>query len=526
MSKGTNAAKINLHSALGYRKFSNPVILLALILLLGIALRLYNLGVESYWIDEMSTVIEGQQSIEQLLTSGRFDQPPAYYLPFHFWIQIFGAHELSTRSFSALVGVGSIVLVYIIGRELFNESTGLLSALFMAVSEYQIYYSQVARFYSFFEMATLLSFLSFILVLRNKGLRYFAFYVLANLLLLYSHTYGIFVIAAQNIFIVLYVRKYGHMIVHWLISQVIILLAFIPYFYPLLFSEGSVEGTVHSNAGDLPLPSIVDILRSVYRFIFTARRERSWEEILASYAVAGVFLLVGFSLFTIWQKGRNLKIGAREVFAFSRERPGKLDETILVCCWLLGPIMLPFLLSFIVIPLFKDNYMISAAPAFYLLLAVGVLGIRKVMPLIVSLGMLAIMILPNLGYYYGADIHEQWSEAAAFVDKNDEPGDVIVFAPNMGIGIQEKAFYWYYQGSLQSCGLSNQLVDPVSISDALLECVAGHPHFWVIIPDYPEVGADDRFRSFFSSSEHMLLQKVMEEQFLGVSVYLFELMER
>jgi len=521
MSQGTDV--VNLNGVLGYRKYLKSGILLALIILLGIGLRLYGLGTESYWIDEMSTVIEGQQTVRQLLTSGRFDQPPSYYLPFHLWIQIFGAGELSTRSFSVLTGVCSVVLIFVIGRELFGENVGLLGALFMAVSEYQIYYSQTARFYSFFEMATLLSFFAFILVIRKKGMRYLAFYVFVSLLLLYGHTYGIFILAAQSIFIFLYWRKYRHLIVRWLISQSIILVAFLPYFYPLLFAEGSIEDTVHSNAGDLPLPSIADILRSLYRFIFTARRERSWEEIFSGYAIAGVFLVVGVLLFTIWQRGRNVIVEARGTLSYFGE---KQYEIVLVCCWLLGPIMLPFILSFIVMPLFKDNYMISAAPAFYLLLAVAVFGIRSVVPLIVSLGTLGIMILPNLGYYYNTYIQEQWREAAAFVNKSEGVDEVILFAPNMGIGIQEKSFNWYYRGNLKSCGLSGQLVSPDSITERVMQCVSGHRRFWVVIPDYPNVTSDDRFKSFFLDSNHMPLQKVAEEQFVGVSVYLFELVER
>ena len=159
----------DLQNKTGAQKDINSAVLLGIIVSLGIVLRFYDLGTESYWIDEMSTVIEGQQNILQVITSGRLDQPPAYYLPFHLWLQIFGTTEVSTRSFSALIGVGSIVLIYLIGRELFDRKVGLLAAFLMAISEFQIYYSQQARFYSFFEFTALLSFLFFILALKVKG---------------------------------------------------------------------------------------------------------------------------------------------------------------------------------------------------------------------------------------------------------------------------------------------------------------------------------------------------------------------
>ena len=161
MSSESSYSNKDLQITLGFLRFNRSTFFLGLILLLGIALRVYDLGNESYWIDEMSTVLEGQQSVPEILFSGRLDQPPAYYLPFHFWIQIFGTNEVGTRSFAVLTGIGAIGLLYMIGQRLFGKEVGLLSAFLMTIAEFQIYHSQSARFYSFFEFMTLLSFLLF-----------------------------------------------------------------------------------------------------------------------------------------------------------------------------------------------------------------------------------------------------------------------------------------------------------------------------------------------------------------------------
>ena len=157
MSKESIHLKKVLRNGSGFKRYLTPAVLLGLILLMGTALRFYDLGTESYWIDEMGTLVEAQQSIPQMLSSGRLDQPPAYFLPFHFWVQFFGTSEVSTRSFSVLTGIGSIVLIYLVGKELFGETVGLLSSFLMAVTEFQLFYSQETRFYSFFEFMTLLS---------------------------------------------------------------------------------------------------------------------------------------------------------------------------------------------------------------------------------------------------------------------------------------------------------------------------------------------------------------------------------
>jgi len=503
------------------QKHSKPTMILVLILLLGTILRFYDLGAESYWIDEMSTVIEGQQSIQQILESGRIDQPPAYYLPYHLWLRTFGTSEVSTRFFSVLFGIGSILLIYLVGRELFGPTVGLIGSFLLSISEYQIYYSQVSRFYSLFELATLLSLLFFILALKRNKILFFALYLLSSILMVYSHTYGVFVLSAQGLYILFSIKKLRTRVVAFLICQVLVLIAFVPYLLPLLSHEGNLEQTVLSNAGNLPVPTIYDVLRSLYHFIFSARRDRTWDGIIINYAVAGIFFIVCTLIYIIKRGKGNWIAAGKEVIPNLQDIPDLKDKLLLAFCWLLCPLLLPFILSFIVMPLYKDYYMISAAPAFYLLLAFAILSIRKLVPLFVTLGALAIMIVPGLGYYYATDIHEQWREAAAYVEENSSQNELIVFAPDTGIGIQKQSFYWYYQNSLPSCSLSSELIEPMDISTALSQCTSGYDHYWVIIPDYETVSYDDRYRSFFKSTDHsgMILK---EKQFVGLLVYLFE----
>jgi uncharacterized membrane protein len=259
----------------GIKRLLTPAILLGLILLIGSILRLYDIGGESYWIDETFNLIEGQQSIHQLLTSGRLDQPPAYFIPFHYWEQAFGTSEVSTRSFSALAGIISIIIVYLIGQELFNKPIGLLSAFLIAISEFQIQYSQYAHFYSYFEMMSLLSILFFILALKSKKIIHFALYTIASILMLYSHTFGVFIIAAQDLFFILQLKRYRGFIVPWLICQALVLLAYLPYFLILTLGQGSVAGAVVATNGTILSTSLSEPLRSVYLFIFSPRRDRS-----------------------------------------------------------------------------------------------------------------------------------------------------------------------------------------------------------------------------------------------------------
>ena len=100
--------------------------------------------------------------------------------------------------------------------------------------------------------------------------------------------------------------------------------------------------------------------------------------------------------------------------------------------------------------MYEEHYTISAAPAFYLLLAFMLIQLRKLVPLIISLGVLLIMIVPGLGNYYTNGINEQWREAALYRAGKLETDEVLFLLRIWVIGIQQKSFYWYYHGNLPS----------------------------------------------------------------------------
>jgi mannosyltransferase len=511
-----------------YSAISSPFIL-GLILLLAAGLRLYNLGKRSYWIDEIASLFEGRQTIQQVFASGRLDQPPGFYLFYHLWLQAFGSSEFATRLFSTLAGLGSIVLIYLIGRNLFGKGIGLLSALLMAVSVFQIQYSQEARFYSFYEFATLLSFLFFILALKSGKLIHLVFYGLATILMVSSQAYGIFVLAAQYLFFILRLNKYKEKWVTWAICQVLILIALVPYFYPFLypfiFSNSGTGNSFTSEVGNLSRPSIMSPFRTIYQFIMPARMDQSWITVFAGYTIGGLFLLMGVWIYAHRQGESNWTAGLDAFFTNLKRMPTQTnaDNFILLACWLLCPIIIIFVLSLIVAPVYLDRYMIGSAPALYLLLAFVLFSIRNVIPLVVSLGTLMIALIPGTRYYYITDFNEQWRQAAAYVAENSRPNDSLVFVPNWGAQVQQKSFDWYYHGvPLPGCGIGNKdsFIDPSEYSTAIMQCTAGTDRFWIIRSDRSDELT--QFGEYLLTPSQSGLTLIKEEEFVGITVDLFE----
>ena len=103
-------------------------ILLLIILLLALALRGYRLDGQSLWADEGNSAALAGRSLVQIAHDSAHDiHPPLYYWLLHGWTRIFGSSEIGLRSLSAALGVLLVWLIYLIGRRLHGQATGLLA---------------------------------------------------------------------------------------------------------------------------------------------------------------------------------------------------------------------------------------------------------------------------------------------------------------------------------------------------------------------------------------------------------------
>ncbi len=128
--------------------------------LIGFFLRFYNLGWNSLWLDEASTLGFARQSLTGIWesTAGGEFNPPLFYWLEHGML-FFGESEFVLRLLPALLGVLTIPVVYLIGKEFRDQNVGIIAAALLTFSPFHIYYSQEARAYApmlfFFSLALL-----------------------------------------------------------------------------------------------------------------------------------------------------------------------------------------------------------------------------------------------------------------------------------------------------------------------------------------------------------------------------------
>ena len=173
--------------------------LLCAIVLCGASLRFYHLAHLSLWSDEAFSRFYYQTGLRFMWTEGlgRESSPPLYYMALGGWIQLFGASETALRSLSAVAASLAIPLVYVLGKELFDRSHGLVAAALFALSPTAIYYAQEARSYALLLLPILATLIACARCLRNSAaIGSLALYVGGATASIYAHTTMFFLVAA------------------------------------------------------------------------------------------------------------------------------------------------------------------------------------------------------------------------------------------------------------------------------------------------------------------------------------------
>jgi hypothetical protein len=184
------------------------LLLLTLILLLGWALRVHDVETRSLWADEGWTMLlsEGPRLDNITRTLAGDQHPPLFFVSFRLWRNMTGDTEFATRTFSVLIGLVAVAATYRLGRELFSPAAGVIAALLLALADNHIDLSQEVRHYSLLVTFAVLSSLFYVRWWRCPSRSSRIGYVLASILLLYTHYLGGFVLIAQLIHMLLVVR--------------------------------------------------------------------------------------------------------------------------------------------------------------------------------------------------------------------------------------------------------------------------------------------------------------------------------
>ncbi len=112
---------------------------------LGAALRLSTLGLQSFWFDEAFTPVHVlHPSLSSTLSSVVHTEntPPLWYLIAWVDSRVLGTGAVALRLPSALAGIATVPVAWAIGRELASRRCAIACAALVAVNPVFVWYSQ------------------------------------------------------------------------------------------------------------------------------------------------------------------------------------------------------------------------------------------------------------------------------------------------------------------------------------------------------------------------------------------------
>lgn len=125
------------------------LVVAALILISGIALRTYHLGVRSLWFDEAVTANTSGGTLTQMLAETRARLTSAIVYPcILFLVEKITRSAAAVRAPSMLASILTVVVILAMVRAKVNRKTILFAAAILAISASQIRYAQEVREYS------------------------------------------------------------------------------------------------------------------------------------------------------------------------------------------------------------------------------------------------------------------------------------------------------------------------------------------------------------------------------------------
>lgn len=329
--------------------------LLAVVVIVGAFLRFYKLGEPSLWNDELSSWRRSSfDTLAKVITKGAEEDvhPPGYYILLHGVLAV-GDSEWWLRLPSALAGVASLVVIFLLGRRLWSETEGLVAAGLMAVLWAPIRYSQEARSYALLMLFSMLAVWAWMVMMREvdrKGkptLDQALWYTLAASALTYLHYFGVLLVGLQGIATAVYIGAKRHRqsaLGHAAGVYVAIVVLYLPWIGPFLHDLTQSKSWMES-----PDAEGSSATWSYMRFLFN---HQGW--------------------LTVWML---LLIGAAAGWALLQARGGRRIQAslrtrwLMVTLWLVVPYAIVWLQSVLATPVLSNRNLLISAPAAYLLVA-------------------------------------------------------------------------------------------------------------------------------------------------------------
>ncbi|MDO9325304.1 MAG: glycosyltransferase family 39 protein [Methanoregula sp.] len=402
----------NIKSVVFHSRYAQSIIVLTII---GFFLRFYNLGFNSLWLDEASTNTFAQMSLSgiwQVTAGGEFN-PPLFHWIEHFMLMM-GNNEVVLRFVPALLGVLTIPLIYLVGKEFMDRNVGIIAAAAFAFSPFLIFYSQEARTYSMLLFFVAFSMVFYFRALKRNELKDWALFGILSALAFWSHFYSFVIIASLIFYAILMQMTNIQKNIQNLKMIAVSIILFIVLCFPLIILAMQLFAARTSSEPAFGIQGLGIISETFRQF--------------SGFSDISMYLLIILFI-----------IGIIQAFLIDKNKG----------FFLVTLTFLTFVISFILsfkMPM-VPRYMIFFETIFFIGIAVSYMSFyRLINNRGVVYGFVAFLVIlsaPILVNYYSGYSKDDWRGFSGQIQQVTKPGDLVVVVP----GYVSQPLNYYYSNA-------------------------------------------------------------------------------
>ena len=367
------------------------------LLIFSIALILRIFGWNSYdlWFDELGSNLYSVENISRMAEFSNVSKSeifyqrlkndphsPAYYVLVYLFSSLFGDGQV-LRWISILFSAMALFVFYRLARLFFNRSVSLTALLLLSINPFHIWYAQEARVYAMASFFSLMMMFNFLKGIRTNRLAYWIGYVLSGALSIFCSYYSVMLVGISAL--VFIVKENRRALKSWLIA-VTIMAGWVSLSLPVLSDQISF---VQSEFW-LPKPTLIVALFTWLIF------DLGYSAYLFQYSIALVLFFVLFG----WG-------------AYKYHRESRLN-TYFILALVFIPIVVVYVVSLLVMPLYINRQLLIFSPYYYLVIAYGLVRIPFRKERMVALVCVIVLSLVSVVNFYRNYMFDHWARSTFF----------------------------------------------------------------------------------------------------------------
>lgn len=450
-------------------------LVLALILALATGLRLYRLGAENLWIDEIFSLEQAASPVEAVggfwNLGGQTTSRPLSLVLLYYVLPI-GDSEFLLRLPYAIMSILDVAALFLLARELAGRRVALRASLFLAVLPLHVWYAQEARWYAQWALLSTVTFLALVRLWKTGRLRWWVTHGAALLLALYTYVVSLHLLVMQALAAWLLPDRGERRSFRGKVAVTTVVTAALAL--PILFvalglrAEGTtgMVGTARETT-----PVVLPYLFFTYVAGYTIGPTLAELHDLPSPAtILGTYpeVVLYYALF--------MPIAALGLWSFRRRR----ECGAVLGPWVAGLPLLVFASAILGGQTFNVRYTFAAVPGFALLLSLGVesMGRWRWAGTVGALGLFAL----SLANFYADPRYDKEDMRGAMREIRsssfaEEPvavvGQGLVAAAYYGEGLEVER--------LIGCSGQRQYEPQERVPDVRLSDLRSEPRFWLLV---------------------------------------------